>query len=301
MDDRISAQLAEAHNSLRVELAAAQRHFERLEQILAARESKDIASLNHSVRRLRSAGNREAWSDILVEATQGFCGRAALFTLRGKSLHLEAERNAGGAIPDVPLDLAPAFRSAVESRDTVVAMRTSGEMSAPIAASLGEAAQDRFYLFPVTASGRLMALLYADAEGAVQSEALELLASVAGALVENRQGGASEALPGLVNIAEAIGSPEDQDLHLRAQRFARVQVADMRLYKSEDVKSGRAEGDLYGLLKAEIDSAREIYRRDFLAANGGLVDYLHLELVHTLANGEEGLLGPDYPGPMVGR
>jgi hypothetical protein len=29
------------------------------------------------------------------------------------------------------------------------------------------------------------------------------------------------------------------------------------------------------------------------------VDYLHLELVRTLANDDVELLGQDYPGPMV--
>ena len=40
-------------------------------------------------------------------------------------------------------------------------------------------------------------------------------------------------------------SREDQELHLKAQRFARVQVAEMRLYKSDAVKEGRASRELY--------------------------------------------------------
>jgi hypothetical protein len=64
------------------------------------------------------------------------------------------------------------------------------------------------------------------------------------------------------------------------------------------VKNGRAARDLYTSLREEIDSAREIFRRDFLSGTG-MVDYLHLELVHTLANGEVQLLGSDYPGPML--
>jgi hypothetical protein len=30
-----------------------------------------------------------------------------------------------------------------------------------------------------------------------------------------------------------------------------------------------------------------------------MVDYLHLELIRTLANDDAELLGKDYPGPMV--
>jgi hypothetical protein len=101
----------------------------------------------------------------------------------------------------------------------------------------------------------------------------------------------------------SIGAPaiklEEQDLHLKAQRFARNQAAEIRLYKSEDVKNGRTGSNLYTSLKAEIDSARETFRRDFLSGPGKMADYVHLELVRTLANDDVQLLGPDYPGPLL--
>jgi hypothetical protein len=117
----------------------------------------------------------------------------------------------------------------------------------------------------------------------------------------------------LVTIADAISRPaqkpeilswfslshEDRELHLRAQRFASVQVAEIRLYQSERVKNGRAAHDLYTSLKEEVLSAREAFRRKFLNASDSMVDYLHLELVRTLANDDVELLGQDYPGPMV--
>jgi hypothetical protein len=94
-------------------------------------------------------------------------------------------------------------------------------------------------------------------------------------------------------------SREDRELHLRAQRFARVQVAEIRLYQSERVKNGRAAHDLYTSLHKEINSAREAFRREFLNASDSMVDYLHLELVRTLVNDDAAVLGKDYPGPMV--
>jgi hypothetical protein len=94
-------------------------------------------------------------------------------------------------------------------------------------------------------------------------------------------------------------SREDKELHLRAQRFARVQVAEIRLYQSERVKNGRTAHDLYTSLKTEIDSARAAFRQGFLNASESMVDYLHLELVATLGNDDAEALGKDYPGPMV--
>jgi hypothetical protein len=88
-------------------------------------------------------------------------------------------------------------------------------------------------------------------------------------------------------------------MHLRAQRFARVQVAQIRLYQSEKVKIGRTAHDLYTSVKEEVDAAREVFRREFLNSSDSMVDYLHLEMVRTLANDDADVLGKDYPGPMV--
>jgi hypothetical protein len=269
------------------------------ESLASAR--RELASkLNQSIRRLRGSENEQQWSTAIVDATQGFSDRAALFMVRDGSLHLSAARN----MPDddqttaMPLDSAPAFQSASRSKDTVVALRTKSEMSEAIAQLVGEDTVRKFYLFPVAAEDRVVALLYADADQNVESNCLELIATVAGAVVESRTF-ASPSRTTLVNIAPPAMSLEEEHRHLKAQRFARTQAADIRLYKSENVKNGRAEHDLYTSLKEEIDSARETFRRDFLSTSSTMIDYLHLELVRTLANDDVELLGPHYPGPLV--
>ena len=93
--------------------------------------------------------------------------------------------------------------------------------------------------------------------------------------------------------------PEERATHLRASRFARVQVAEMRLYKANAVREGRARKDLYSALKEDIDTAREAFRLNFVTVCASMADYLHLELVRTLANDDPLLLGPGYPGPLV--
>ena len=172
-------------------------------------------------------------------------------------------------------------------------------MSGGIARWAGEDAGRRFYLFPIIAKTQVVALLYADAsDHNVETNGLELLATVAGVVIESRASAAG-ARSTLVNISAPAPIPEEQDRNLKAERFARNQVAEIRLYKSENVKTGRAGRDLYTSLKAEIDSARDTFRRDFLSDSGTMMDYLHLELVHTLANDDVELLGPTYPGPLV--
>jgi hypothetical protein len=65
------------------------------------------------------------------------------------------------------------------------------------------------------------------------------------------------------------------------------------------VRAGRAGRDLYGTLRNSIDAARDAFRLSFFAPCSSMVDYLHLELVHTLANDDPDLLGNNYSGPMV--
>ena len=266
-----------------------------------AEARREVArKLNQSVRRLRAAEGDEQWRAAFVDAARGFCDRAMLFQIRDGLLWSD------GAMDDVPLRSAPAFASAMESKDTVIALRVAGEMSAEIAGLVGENDSQKFSIFPVIAGGRVASLLYADSGGnEVDSNALELLATVAGAVLDSRRLSADHSSDlvhaDLVHIEGNNRKPagDDRELHSQAQRFARVQVAEIRLYKSEEVKNGRSARDLYASLKAEIDSARESYRKDFLSAPGSMVDYLHQELVRTLANNDAELLGPSYPGPLA--
>jgi hypothetical protein len=282
-----------------------------------------IRKLNQITRRLRGFENERQWSNTLVDSTRGFCGRAALFLIRDRKLFLETTRNFDDAdlAAEVPIEEAPAFAAAIETRDTLIAMRSSSELSAPIDRYLGEtsASDDgKVHLFPVIAGPDVPAILYADS-GEVDVDALELLVATAGAVLEPRRRAnvpvveilppANTSADGFVNISLPSPKPEilswfslsrgDRDLHLRAQRFARVQVAEIRLYQSEKVKNGRTAHDVYTSLKEEIETAREAFRREFLNASDSMVDYLHLELVRTLANDDAEVLGPSYPGAMV--
>ncbi len=278
---------------------------------------RDLSNrLNQSIRRLRSFDNEADWSRSLVDATEGFCDQAALFIVNGPSLRLETTRGVASEakIDNTPLESAPAFAGAVESRDTIVALRARSELSGPIADLLGEAPEKRFHLFPILSRDRVSAVLYADStslDNGFDASALELLATFASAVLDGQP---ATPKPGsnLVSIAGADGrqaasgkpgwsslNRQEQEIHLRAQRFARVQVAEMRLYKSQAVKSGRLERDVYGALREDIDRTREAFRRDYLSASPTMVDYIHLELLRNLANDDVELLGPEYPGPMV--
>ncbi len=254
--------------------------------------------LSRALRRLRTFESEEDWSTAVVDATEGFSTRAALFAVNGSALRLRAWRGLASQMKmeDAPLESAAAFAAAIESRDAIVALRSSGELSEPIAAMLGAAPEERFYLFPITTGNRVAAVLYADSPGAeVDSGALELIGIFASSVLQAQA--RAPARSGLAAIgAAATPAPA---IYLRAQRFARVQAAEMRLYHSRAVAEGRRNRDVYGALREQIDNARDAFRRDFLSASPTMADYLHLELLRTLANDNVQLLGPEYPGAMA--
>jgi hypothetical protein len=195
----------------------------------------------------------------------------------------------GPAVEGKEFPIGPAFAGAIATREPVAALRTAGELSEPLAALLEPNAAQKCHLFPIVAQERVAAVLYAEGDP-IDANGLEAMAALAGASLRPAP---KPAAPDWSQLA-----PEEQALHLRAQRFARVRVAEMRLYQSQAVEAGRSQKNLYEVLKAEIDSAREAFRRDFISASPVLPDYLHLELIRTLANDDLAVLGENYPGPL---
>ena len=179
-------------------------------------------------------------------------------------------------------DDAAAFQFVHDARGA--ALCSPAEVSPAVVAVLGHAPPDKAYLFPLTVDRTTVGILYA--AGDVESADLELLAQATAMALEARQRPARReagAAPAdLVNIATAPGnppakdwddlSPADRQLHLRAQRFARVAVAEMRLARPDAVKAGRAQQDLYGALQDAIDRGRNTFRQEFVSACPTMVD-----------------------------
>jgi hypothetical protein len=266
---------------------------------------REVAELlNQAVRRLRAAPGPEELCATLGDAAACFATGAMLFRIEGEI--------ARSATIEVPLSAAPALAAAAGMHDPLVALATPAEVSAPLAELLGHEEAARAHLFPVAVGDSAAAVIYA--WGAVQGPAVELLAQVAAAVWSAfpEPEPEPEPVPELVTIAAApaIAEPPappskwedlssaEQQLHLRAQRFARVQVAEMRLQHAEAVQSGRVRRDLYEALKEPIDAARAAFRLRFFTC-ASMVDYLDLELTRTLAHDDPELLGRSYPGPLV--
>ncbi|MCL6507371.1 MAG: hypothetical protein K6T59_10110 [Bryobacteraceae bacterium] len=265
---------------------------------LRGRIEREVSqSLNQVARRMRRAGSRDGALDVLLDAAAEHGSRVSLWWLEGAHLRCAGARGFPGETQErlftlrIPAGSAPALVNALAGADTMVAVPSAGEISEDLAEVLA-ARHTKAYLFPVIAGPKQKGVLLVEGEDeTVGVSTLELLAWMASAAVAMP---ASD--PGVESWLEL---PEaEREVHGRAQRFARIRVAAMRLHRWRAVENGRQSRNLYGELKKEIDAAREEYWEQF-GRCPSIVDYLHRELVSTLANHDESLLGADYPGPVV--
>jgi hypothetical protein len=335
LDERFDALRAAADQEIERRVAARLSLEAERARASSARHTCEV--LNQTARRLAGAEDIPAWSAALLDGASAFCQRCWLFGHLSGKLELQGERSPAGPPPagesapalSVEISAAPAFQSVLDSLDTVIAIASPGELSEPIASlvvsSSPEGGERRVWLIPIATGqserqNRLSAILLADgAAGTLDAppdaNALELLAAFAGSTLDARQAAQRAAVApspaGLLSIAapevakHSAAAPdwnslakEDQEIHARAQRFARVRVAEMRLYQAEAVRNGREQARLYMALRGEMDRSRAQFKHEYMHSPT-MVDYFHMEVLRTLANDDASLLGPEYPGPLV--
>jgi hypothetical protein len=89
-------------------------------------------------------------------------------------------------------------------------------------------------------------------------------------------------------------TPEEQELHRRANRVAKVSMQDIKMLRPEQVRLGREKKDLCVRLKDDIEKAHREYDRRFKPIMDHPVDYFYRWMVEILAEGDAHALG-EYP------
>jgi len=274
-------------------------------------------SLNQTLRRLRGAKTESALFETLAEVTAPYADRAVVLQVvesdqedkAGVQLRAAARRGVGNGDLTFTASKADAVTEAMISKELVAVLAAAPQLPEELVSALG-AEIGKVYLFPLNSRQDVMGIVVAGGNAA--PSALELLCGAAGIVLESLQAEALSLKPlppsGLVQITDGKTgvprswndlTPEDQRLHLQAQRVARVKVAEMRLYHADELRDGVASGNVYGSLQTEIDAARRSFLQSFLSKSPTMVDYLHLEIVRSLAHDDDQLLGENYPGPMA--
>ena len=92
--------------------------------------------------------------------------------------------------------------------------------------------------------------------------------------------------------------PDQQELHRRANRHAKVSMQDIYLLRPKDVKLARENKDICVRLRGDIEKARKEYVRRFGPILEHPVDYFYHWMVEVLAEGKPEILG-EYPYPSA--
>lgn len=89
-------------------------------------------------------------------------------------------------------------------------------------------------------------------------------------------------------------SPEDADVHRKAQRFARLLVDEIKLYNQAKVAEGRRNKDLYDRLREDIDKSRGTFQKRYGNTAAASGDYFQYELLRSLAEDDISIMGPNF-------
>jgi hypothetical protein len=96
--------------------------------------------------------------------------------------------------------------------------------------------------------------------------------------------------------------PEEQDLHRRANRVAKVSMQDIKMLRPSEVRLGREHKDICLRLRDDIEKAHKEYDRRFQSILVHPVDYFYDWMVEILGEGDPQTLGEyPYPSPVLRR
>jgi hypothetical protein len=94
---------------------------------------------------------------------------------------------------------------------------------------------------------------------------------------------------------QAPSAPPADELQVKARRFAKLLVDEIKLYNQQEVAAGKQASDLYDRLREPIDKSREAYDRRYANTVAAAGNYFINELVRILADNNIALMGANFP------
>lgn len=292
----------------------------------AAQASSSI--LNASVSAIQQSTAQADILKALLDGAGKFSARTALFVVRGTALAgWQAKGFADDNIRGLTMDASKGLAArAISDRNRVSASAT--DFDAGFIEKQGKPWDNNASLFPLVVKEKVAAILYCDSGSTPghQSDysAIELLNRHAclwlehaavrkhlapggevGAAAPSATGG-SPAVPA-AKTAEAAPAPisepglenlsaDDQELHNKAKRFAKLLVDEIKLYNQAKVNEGKQNRAIYKLLREDIEKSRVTYDKRYGSTPAASARYFDSEVVRILADNDRSLLGNDFPG-----
>lgn len=287
---------------------------------------KPTDQLNSAVASLHDNTSQTDILGALLDGAAKFSGRTALLVVRGgeaKGWQARGFEDDGG-IKSVALDTGKGLLGRA-NQDRMPVAAAAAEFDSKFNKEFGNPADGNALVLPLVVREKVAAFIYADAgmdaHAKIDSSALQLLVRDAGLWLEllalrKSGGGAAESAAPAERSVEAAPPPEpepepppppthpsvpvgipkeDEEVHKKAKRFAKLLVDEIKLYNQAKVQEGRENGDIYSRLKEDIDKSRATYEKRYgqTAASSG--DYFTNEVVRVLADNDRSLMGDGFP------
>jgi hypothetical protein len=309
IEEAVAEVLDAALPKLRAEIV--RRAVEVVESLAPAPGSSPTDLLNAAAAAIQESGSQAEILRHLLEGEARFAGRVALFVIKGgmatgwQGIGFDDNE----AIKNISLNAgAGLVGKAIQGR--ALAAGATNEFDSGFISQVKAPAENHCLVLPLVVKDKVAAALYADGGtapgGVLDASGLQALARFAGLWLElaalRKTGGPSaEEVPQSAQVASGSGAAaaapvtEEDELHKKAKRFAKLLVEEIKLYNQSKVDEGRRQKDLYDRLKPDIEKSRATYDKRYAESAVASADYFTQELVRILADNDVSLMGAGFP------
>jgi len=315
IEEAVAEVLDAALPKLRAEIV--RRAVEVVESLAPAPGSSPSDLLNAASASIHESATQAEILRHLLEGEARFAARVALFVVKGGSISgwqgIGFEDNE--IIKTVSVNAGSGLAGkAIKGRSP--AGGSAEEFDAGFVSSVKAPADDQCLVLPLVVKDKVAAVIYADAGvapgGTLDASGLQALTRFAAVWLELaalRKAGGSAAEETLqpqsaamaATAATAASSPvapaasDEDELHKKARRFAKLLVEEIKLYNQPRVEEGRQHKDLYDRLKVDIEKSRSTYDKRYAESAVASANYFTQELIRILADNDVSLMGAGFP------
>ena len=314
IEEAVAEVLDGALPKLRSEIV--RRAVEVVESLAPAPGASPSDLLNAAAAAIHESGSQADILRHLLEGEARFAGRVALFVVKGNAI--SGWQGIGFEDNDSIKSLSIQTGSGLPGKAIQGRNPTSGsaqEFDAGFVKSMKAPVDGQCLVLPLVVKDKVAAVIYADAGtvpgGTLDSSGLQALTRFAAIWLElaalRKVGGTSatedvaQPQPAVAMAASAPASApassgsEEDELHKKAKRFAKLLVEEIKLYNQPRVEEGRQHKDLYERLKVDIEKSRSTYDKRYAESAVASADYFTQELIRILADNDGSLMGAGFP------
>lgn len=310
IEEAVAEVLDAALPRLRSEIV--RRAAEVVESLAPAPGSSPSDLLNAAAASIHESGSQAEILRHLLEGEARFAGRVALFVVKGNAINgwqgIGFEDN--DAIKTLSVSTASGLvGKAIQARSA--AGGSPDQFDAGFISTMKSPADDQCLVLPLVVKDKVAAVIYADGGtvpgGTLDSSGLQALTRFAaiwlelaalrkagGPAPEDIQQPAAAMTASVPAAAEQTSISQEDELHKKARRFAKLLVEEIKLYNQPRVEEGRQKKDLYDRLKVDIEKSRSTYDKRYAESAVASSDYFTQELIRILAENDASLMGASF-------